>query len=39
MVSPSPPVTVGTIPPDTLEVGDTATVDLSGFSTIRTGTR
>ena len=31
MVSPSPPVTVGTIPPDTLEVGDTATVDLSGF--------
>ena len=31
MVSPSPPVTVGTIPRDTLEVGDTATVDLSGF--------
>ena len=31
MVSPSPPVTVGTIPRDTLEVGDTATVDLSGY--------
>ncbi|MDE0605167.1 MAG: Ig-like domain-containing protein [bacterium] len=31
MVTPSPPVTVGSIPYDTLEVGDTATVDLSGY--------
>ncbi|MCY4574855.1 MAG: hypothetical protein OXF01_18935 [Gemmatimonadetes bacterium] len=31
MVSPAPPVTVGTIPRDTLELGDTATVDLSDY--------
>ena len=30
-VSPSPPVTVGAIPRDTLEVGDTAAVDLSRY--------
>ncbi len=30
-VSPSPPVTAGTIPRDTLEVGETVTVDLSDY--------
>ena len=31
MVSPSPPVAVGEIPQDTLETGETATVDLSDY--------
>ena len=31
VVSPSPPVAVGDIPRDTVEVGETATVDLTGY--------